>query len=89
MKQYSYLFQRPPKMLVIVLIKGIQIFPHSTREESWILGYYGDVPTDVVQAQLLDVDAVNTYDPGRFRKPEERSQHGRLTSTRPAHDANL
>lgn len=40
-------------------MEGIQVFPHGSRKESWILRYDRDVAPNIMQAQLLDFEAIN------------------------------
>ena len=70
-------------------MEGVQIFSHASREESWILRYDRDVAPNIMKAQLLDVDTINVDYTWWLSETEEGSEHGRLPSTCPTHNANL
>lgn len=88
-KKNNNLLQSSPELIIRILAKWVQVFPHCSREECGILGDDGDVAADVMKPQLLDADIINGDSARGFSKSKEACQQRWLACTRPSHNANL
>ena len=48
-----------PKLVVRVLLEGVQVEPERSPKENWVLGNYGQGAPQLAQAKLGNVDPVD------------------------------
>ena len=82
-------FQGAPKEMVVVFAKWIQIFPHRSGKENWILWNNGNLGAEVVQTNAFDFNSVDIDPSVRFRQAEKCGDQGRFSSASSSNTPNL
>ena len=84
-----HLLKDVPQFCIREVTEWVQVVPHCTTEEHWVLRNDGHLLPEVVQPNLLRVHSINHDGSKRLSHPVEYCQERRLPSTCTTHNANL